>query len=324
MQFQLFQGDCIEVMRGLPDNSVDSIVCDPPYGIRMMGAHWDYDVPDVAVWREALRVIKQGGHLLSFASTRTQHRMAVNIEDAGFEIRDVIAWMYAQGMPKSGWLKPAHEPITIGRKPAKRVTPLNIDDCRVIRPDGDRTEYGISGDEGSPTANTFGDRARVAYSPAPGGRHPANIIHDGSDEVVALFPDNNPGCKPHRVKSSADSVIRLNEKGWGFAGSDKIAGYDDGDDLSAARFFFCAKATQKDRGVSNDHMTVKPTDLMRYLCRLVTPAGGTVLDPFMGSGSTGKAAMLEGFGFIGIDTNPEYVELSRERIVAAQCEASGL
>jgi site-specific DNA-methyltransferase (adenine-specific) len=116
----------------------------------------------------------------------------------------------------------------------------------------------------------------------------------------------------------------LNEKGWGFAGSDKIAGYDDGDDLSAARFFFCAKATQKDRGTDNDHMTVKPTDLMRYLCRLVTPAGGTVLDPFMGSGSTGKAAMLEGFKFIGIELDPEYVELSRERIVAAQCEASGL
>jgi len=320
MTFTLHLGDCLDVMRGLPDNSVDSIVTDPPYGLSFMNHHWDYQVPAIEVWREALRVLKPGGHLLAFAGTRTQHRMAVNIEDAGFEIRDMIGWVYAQGMPKSGWLKPAWEAITVARKAAKKVLPLNIDACRVIRPKGDRTEYGVDGDEGSPTANTYGERERVAYVPHNQGRHPANLIHDGSDEVVALFPNDNPGCKPHRVKSSEDSVARLQEKGWGFAGSDKIAGYDDGDDLSAARFFFCAKATKKDRGANNTHMTVKPTELMRYLCRLITPPGGVVMDPFMGSGSTGKAALYEGFRFVGIEQDAGYLEIARQRIVDAAAE----
>lgn len=321
MTFELHLSDCLDVLCLMPDASVDAIVTDPPYGIKFMNHRWDYAVPTVAVWAECLRVLKPGGHLLSFASTRTQHRMAVNIEDAGFDIRDMIGWVYAQGMPKSGWLKPAWESITVARKPAKKVRPLNIDACRVVRPQGDRMEYGVDGDEGSPTANAYGDRQRVAYEPHTAGRHPANLIHDGSEEVVALFPNDNPGCKPHRVKSSGESVARLQEKGWGFAGSDKIAGYDDGDDLSAARFFFCAKATKKDRGAGNDHMTVKPTELMRYLCRLVTPPGGVVLDPFMGSGTTGKAALLEGFRFIGIDRQAEYVQIAQQRIAAVEAQA---
>lgn len=320
MSFTLHHGDCLELLRSMPSESVDSVVTDPPYGIKFMNHHWDYDVPTIFVWQECLRVLKPGGHLLSFASTRTQHRMAVNIEDAGFDIRDVIGWVYAQGMPKSGWLKPAWESITVARKPAKKVQPLNIDACRIVRQQGDRTEYGVDGDEGSPTVSAYGARDRVAYEPHTGGRHPANLIHDGSEEVISLFPNDNPGCKPHRVKSSDESVARLQEKGWGFAGSDKVAGYDDGDDLSASRFFFCAKATKKDRGVNNSHMTVKPTDLMRYLCRLVTPAGGTVLDPFMGSGSTGKAALFEGFRFIGIEREAGYVEIARQRIAEAAAE----
>jgi hypothetical protein len=142
-------------------------------------------------------------------------------------------------------------------------------------------------------------------------------ISDGSDEVKALFPNNNPGCKPHRVKASDETVERLQAKGWGFSGCDKVAGYDDGDDLSAARFFYCAKANKSDRGVGNDHPTVKPTELMRYLCRLVTPAGGLVLDPFMGSGTTGKAALLEGYDFIGIEDKEDYVTLAHHRITGA-------
>ena len=195
---------------------------------------------------------------------------------------------------------------------------LNIDSCRVVRPQGDRTDYGVDGDEGSPTLNAYGQRERVAYVPNEAGRYPANIIHDGSDEVTALFPNNNPGCKPHRVTASAESVSALQAKGWGFAGSDKVAGYDDGDDLSAARFFYCAKPNKQDRNEGtrdgNPHLTVKPTELMRYLVRLVTPEGGTVLDGFMGSGSTGKAAMLEGRSFVGIDLDPENVTIAKARI----------
>jgi len=317
-EYTLHVGECAAVLGAhFSDCCIDSVVCDPPYGLKFMGAHWDYTIPSVSDWRAHLRVLKPGGFLLAFAGTRTQHRMACNIEDAGFEIRDSIAWMYGQGMPKSGTLKPAHEPIIVARKPGKGVK-LNIASCRVVRPQGDRTDYGVDGDEGSPTLNAYGQRERVAYVPNESGRYPANIIHDGSDEVTALFPNNNPGCKPHRVTASAESVTALQAKGWGFAGSDKVAGYDDGDDLSAARFFYCAKPNKQDRNEGtregNPHLTVKPTELMRYLVRLVTPEGGTVLDGFMGSGSTGKAAMLEGRSFVGIDLDPENVALAKARI----------
>lgn len=324
--YSLYTGSCAAVLaEHYADNCIDSVVCDPPYGLKFMNAHWDYQIPSVSDWRAHLRVLKPGSFLLAFAGTRTQHRMACNIEDAGFEIRDSIAWMYGQGMPKSGTLKPAHEPIIVARKPGKGPK-LNVDDCRVVRPQGDRTEYGVDGDEGSPTVNAYGDRTRIAYVPNESGRYPANIIHDGSDAVVGLFPNNNPGCKPHRVTAGAESVKALQAKGWGFAGSDKVAGYDDGDDLSAARFFYCAKPNKQDRNEGtidgNGHLTVKPTELMRYLIRLVTPAGGTVLDGFMGSGSTGKAAMLEGFNFIGIDLDGDNVSIARERIEHAKQRTS--
>lgn len=315
MTAYLYTGKCLAYLQTMPSDSIDSIVTDPPYGLKFMNHAWDYDVPTTETWVEALRVLRPGGYLLAFAGTRTQHRMAVRIEDGGFEIRDSIIWVYAQGMPKSGGLKPAHEPIIMARKPGK--SSLNIDQCRVIRPSGDRTEYGVDGNECSPTNNTYGERVRVAYKPNEAGRYPANLIHDGSDEVKALFPNNNPGCKPHRVKASDETVERLQAKGWGFSGCDKVAGYDDGDDLSAARFFYCAKANKSDRGGGNDHPTVKPTELMRYLCRLVTPAGGLVLDPFMGSGTTGKAALLEGYDFIGIEDKEDYVTLAHHRITGA-------
>jgi site-specific DNA-methyltransferase (adenine-specific) len=352
-------GDCLDVLRTMADASVDSIVTDPPYGLSFMGKRWDYDVPSVEIWAECLRVLKPGGHLLAFAGTRTQHRMAVRIEDAGFEIRDLIAWVYGSGFPKShnldgdwqGWgtaLKPALEPITVARKPLDGTVAanvlrwgtgaVNVDGCRVnpgeTVPGGGRSARGASG------GGIYGDGiADTGAQPHTAGRWPANLIHDGSDEVVGLFPQTGVSSGG-RVASS-----RL----FGVGAQPEIStGY--GDTGSAARFFYCAKASKADRdegltspertfvqfqtanGTSgkpsslsdgrntsyrNIHPTVKPTDLMRYLCRLVTSPDGIVLDPFCGSGSTGKAAALEGFRFIGIEREAEYVAIARSRIAAA-------
>jgi DNA modification methylase len=423
MGVQIITGDCLEVLRTLADCSVDSVVTDPPYGLSFMGKRWDYDVPGVDVWAECLRVLKPGGHLLAFAGTRTQHRMAVRIEDAGFEIRDMIAWVYGSGFPKSldvskaidkaagaerevvgvdpmraarlvnqmgdysteagwsagnrsaditapateavhqwqGWgtaLKPALEPITVARKPligtvasnvlAHGTGGLNIDGCRVptdenlnggaYAKDGGRSEsQSLHGGSGM---NQPGKTTGKEYA-QPSGRWPANLIHDGSEEVVACFPVTG--------KSTGGGKRNGDKFGGGFAPSGEHSiGY--GDTGSAARFFYCAKASKRDRdegledveavktndgravdadnayqrGASlrkNSHPTVKPTDLMRYLCRLVTPPGGVVLDPFMGSGSTGKAAVLEGFRFVGIEREAEYVEIARARIASAQAGA---
>lgn len=327
--------DCRHGLAMLPDNSVSAIVTDPPYGLRFMGKKWDYDVPGVDIWVECLRVLKPGGHLLAFAGTRTQHRMAVRIEDAGFEIRDMIAWVYGSGYPKHrSSLKPALEPITMARKPAERATLLNIDACRVGNEGGCRDDGQYI--TGSPDAvSCYGDGLNQRRSTlVPGlGRYPANLIHDGSDEVVAMFPDS---------AGSGGSVPNV-----------KISGYGDGavGTGSAARFFYCAKAGKRDRnegleafdavmanfaagtGLSkngdgsprnmnadakNPHPTVKPTELMRYLCRLVTPPGGLIVDPFAGSGSTGKAAILEGFQFIGFELDPQYTAIANARIDAAR------
>lgn len=347
----LIHGDSLEVMSlFLPDNSVDAIVCDPPYGLSFMNRHWDYDVPSVDLWRECLRVLKPGGHLLAFAGTRTQHRMAVNIEDAGFEIRDLIAWVYGSGFPKSknlgdGWgsaLKPALEPLTVARKPfvgtleknyaLHGTGAINVDACRVPH-DGEKLGGGNNLAEVDRTQKHEGwkrpwmedaDAAKVAAERSREstrrseelGRWPANLIHDGSDEVVALFPDSNGsgGSIPNvKISGYGDGVVG-NGKSEYFGGERTKVNAGSG---SAARFFYCAKANKKDRGDGNNHPTVKPTDLMRYLCRLVTPPGGVVLDPFMGSGSTGKAAALEGFRFIGIEREAEYVEIARARCKAA-------
>jgi site-specific DNA-methyltransferase (adenine-specific) len=358
-----------------------------------MGKSWDASgiAYDQRVWVQCLRVLKPGGHMLAFSGSRTYHRMVCAIEDAGFQIRDQIMWVYGSGFPKSlniskaidkaagaerevigqklharkgvasaeerttigagafgearmgditapatdgakqwdGWgtaLKPAHEPIVLARKPLDGtvannvltygVGGINIDGCRVGRADGDDSSAG------NRTA-TFGTQDTLSGGDGSGGweqneqgRFPANFIHDGSDEVLELFPSDKPN-------------------------------------QSAARFFYCAKASKKDRNEGlddfeeknnkfgnqkngedlgngsvndkfttqpqkNNHPTVKPTELMRYLCRLITPPNGTVLDPFTGSGSTGKAAVLEGFNFIGIEQSAEYVEIAKARIGATQ------
>ena len=334
---ELLHGDCLERLRELPDCSVDACVTDPPYGLSFMGKAWDYDVPQAEVWREVLRVLKPGGHLLAFAGTRTQHRMAVQIEDAGFEIRDLIAWVYGSGFPKSrnldgdwqGWgtaLKPALEPITMARKPligtvAANVLQhgtggLNVDGCRVehVTVNGGslatnpHLRESINGGNGGHIIAH--EKERRVVTPHASGRWPANLIHDGSEEVVGCFPQTTPSpSKP--VRQGGGQGYKPGAE-YGAARDGFGVGY--GDSGSAARFFYCAKASKADRGAENVHPTVKPTELMRYLVRLVTPPGGVVLDPFMGSGSTGKAAALEGFWFIGIEREAEYLEIARGRI----------
>jgi site-specific DNA-methyltransferase (adenine-specific) len=388
---ELLLGDCLEVLRTMPDASVDAVVTDPPYGLAFMGKRWDYDVPSVEVWAECLRVLKPGGHLLAFAGTRTQHRMACRIEDAGFEIRDMIAWVYGSGFPKSldvskaidkaagaerevvgpsqrhvsgkpeqrteglsgtstfaevvgmgafitapatdaarqwaGWgtaLKPALEPITVARKPLSGTVAatvlehgtgaLNVDGCRVAtdeNPSGARRASAPPIREAGTWANNR--RSPVTFAEMrPGetlGRWPANLIHDGSDEVVGLFPAARSSCGGGVDRKAHDTCVYSG--GWGLHDSSAGQYHDTG---SAARFFYTAKASRDDRSNGNTHPTVKPTDLMRYLCRLVTPPGGIVLDPFMGSGSTGKAAMLEGFEFIGIEREASYHAIAEQRI----------
>jgi DNA modification methylase len=392
-----------------------------------MGKKWDYDIPSVEIWKEVYRVLKPGGHLLAFFGSRTYHRGVVNIEDAGFEIRDQVMWIYGSGFPKShniskqidkaagavpkvigrrkhptlkdankitehasashgdnewnrewdltepttdaakqwaGWgssLKPAHEPIVIARKPVEGTIAenvlkhgtgaLNIDDCRVNsgikqatagkRTINDGKGWGVG--QGGDTYIKGTGRTMSTE-----GRWPANVIHDGSDEVVNLFPETgkssggrigNAGGAGDRITNVPIGVYSKGDPGYG-------------DDGSAARFFYCAKASKADReeGLEgfeskfqagaefrpnhmekalegstgnpygrwdprkNNHPTVKPTDLMRYLVKLVTPKGGIVLDPFMGSGTTGKACAFENFKFIGIEMDEHYYEIAKARI----------
>lgn len=419
--FEVINDDCLTTLKGWAASTIDSIIADPPYGISFMGKHWDYDVPGVDVWKECLRVLKPGGHILVACGTRTQHRMAVNIEDAGFEIRDLIAWVYGSGFPKSlnvgkqvdkvmgnereevglsrrhnsgefggekygsfkggipvetkgnsefeGWgtaLKPAMELWTLARKPltgtvAENVLEwgtggLNIDGCRVeFKDEADKKESvqknqhaNFNSHDGIrvPTKGIYhGDnRPPENYNPVT-GRFPANLIHDGSEEVVGLFPETKSvGHFNSKVRMKGHTLY---EGGFNdFEQEDRTIN----DSGSAARFFYCAKASKRERDAGldgfderkgdaeyrpnddgengiqsrlhgatvkgrNNHPTVKPIALMRYLCRLITPVGGTVLDPFAGSGSTGCGAVLEGFNFIGIEREPEYAEIAKARIV---------
>lgn len=382
----LYHGDCLEVMPTLEENSIDAIVCDPPYGLSFMGKDWDHGVPGVAFWTEALRVAKPGAHLLAFGGTRTFHRLAVAIEDAGWEIRDTVMWVYGSGFPKShdvskaidkaagaerevigeyrgaspnrvvtmgrpehsgsGWsdngmvtvsapatpeaaqwsgygtaLKPAWEPIIMARKPFRGSVAanmlewgtgaINIDGCRVEYQGGQIERDFLNKRSGSSETTIWGQHERIKLEQSQVGRWPANLVHDGSDEVLALFPvQKSP--KPYEKKYSGWQSEYVNGKI-----AKPIQSTESGDSGSAARFFYCAKASKADRDGST-HPTVKPSSLMRYLCRLVTQPGGIILDPFMGSGSTGKAAVLEGFSFVGMDQKAEYVDDARVRIENAQ------
>ena len=338
---QLIHGDCLEVLKGMPDNSVDSIVTDPPYGLSFMGKKWDYDVPEQAIWEECLRVLKPGGHLLAFAGTRTQHRMAVRIEDAGFEIRDMIAWVYGSGFPKSMDVSKAID------KAAGAVRGVvGFDAAKATQQTAKKgtQAYGdFNGQTGLITAPAtesalqwqgWGTALKPALEPITVARKPfkgtvaANVLEWGTGAI------NIDGCRVGTDGSLTNSSKPLAERNGfvkGFVeGTETVIreqgrwpanlthdGSDEPTELlgAAARFFYCAKASKKDRGEGNTHPTVKPTDLMAYLCRLVTPPGGVVLDPFMGSGSTGKAAMREGFRFIGIEMDAEYPAIAEARIV---------
>lgn len=413
----ILEGGCVAGLRGFPDASFDAVVCDPPYELAFMGKRWDATgvAFDPATWREVLRVLKPGAYLVAFGGTRTYHRLVCAIEDAGFEIRDQLAWLFGSGFPKSldvskaidaaagatrectragevrrdgafdgwdtgdsasrprfddpatpaaaaawqGWgtaLKPAHEPICLARKPligtvatnvlAHGVGGLNIDGCRVgfqdeddrrnAFPAGRVTSHG-AGSLAGPGAAQEVTRTGFDAERSPLGRWPANLCHDGSDEVLAVFPAA-PGQQRATGKRSSGTV-------YGAATQDGEGVKPRGDTGSAARFFYCPKASRRDRNEGcdefakkpllqssgdqspgtfqsdgtdrssrNAHPTVKPTELMRWLCRLVTPPGGVILDPFAGSGSTGKAAILEGFEFIGFEREPEYVAIANARI----------
>lgn len=429
----LYQGDCLERMRSMDSNSVDSIVTDPPYGLSFMGKKWDYDVPSQEIWEECMRVLKPGGHLLAFAGSRTYHRMAVRIEDAGFEIRDQIMWLYGSGFPKShnvgkqidkmqgntrrfvgyrvepetgrvmatepsahkikdasdekygkdlrtrkeakvvtkgdteweGWgtaLKPAHEPIVVARKPLSEKTvaanvlkwgtgAINIDDSRISTVDNLNGGAYSGGQrcEGEWKDNSGFKNDMVGAYSQPTGRFPANIILD--EEAGRALDAQSGITKSGKVKSSKGSYS--SEVNTGFLRGVSNHSNQHGDSGGASRFFYCPKTSKTDRNEGlegfeakeapkrddgqpygmntnkfrpdgserkpvqpkrNNHPTVKPTDLMLYLIRLVTPRFGITFDPFMGSGSTGKAAVRGGFKFIGMELDGGYVEIAKARI----------
>ena len=280
-------------MPTLEAESIDAIVCDPPYGLGFMGKAWDHGVPGVPFWSAALRVARPGSHLLAFGGTRTYHRLTSAIEDAGWEIRDCLSWLYGSGFPKhSSALKPAWEPIILARRPAPRATPLNIDGCRIAEQ---------AAQWGEPKPTTADDAS---------GRWPANVC---LDEDAAALLDAQSG----ELKGAASYVRKTDatKSLYGQARRDAgsvMTGY--GDVGGASRFLYTAKASRRERGEGNDHPTVKPLALMRWLCRLVTPKGGSILDPFCGSGTTGRAAVAEGFSFIGIELSEEYAAIARARI----------
>ena len=409
----IYNGDNIQVLKTLPDNSVDSVVTDPPYGISFLGSQWDYDVPSVELWKECYRVLKPGGYLLSFGSSRTYHRMAVKVEDAGFEIRDQIMWIYGSGFPKShnvgksvdklqgnervfssnnpnhresdalyklgfqggkgngiitkgqsDWegfgtaLKPAHEPIVMARKPfkgsvAKNVLKwstggININDCRIEFEDSknpatnplyrQENDYKMpkKGEASNGVVSFTSSKNKISSL----GRFPANIIFD---EEAGMVLDEQSGI------TSQGHWSKTKTTGFGKFGNGKTIynGIGKKDELKggASRFFYCPKPSKKEKeeglenledkllsrvnkgGLENDprwepklrknnHSTVKPVKLMRYLIRLVTPRiGGTIIDPFFGSGTTGKSALREDndYKFIGIEKEKEYFNIAVER-----------
>lgn len=407
---KLLLGDCLKTLAQLPDNSIDAIVTDPPYGLSFMGKKWDYDVPSVKIWKECMRVLKPGGHLLAFAGSRTYHVMAIRIENAGFDIRDQIMWIYGSGFPKSmdvskaidekvgaerevigqntnhrmgeslgkdpgvamlgqphtgngaitsastpaaikyqGWgtnLKPAHEPIVVAQKPISEDTiesnvlkwgtgALNIDASRIASGADYHNLEVTQGGQTRFTQDGANHNRESTFKPAQ-GRWPANII---LDEEAAAALDLQSGVLKNGGQNSTSTDTQGALFGNRKSGNTKFAG----DSGGASRFFYVAKASKRERNAGlegmpevtvgdgrtksidnayqrgetkrvNGHPTVKPIKLMEYLIRLVTPVGGIVLDPFMGSGTTGCAAIKNGWSFVGCELSDEYFKIAEARI----------
>lgn len=409
-QYKLYSGNMLEMLDVIKPNSIDAILTDPPYELNFMNKGWDNSgiAFNKEAWKKCYEVLKPGGHLLAFGGSRTFHRIAVAIEDAGFEIRDIIMWLYGSAMPKginiglaidkrngvdnrtgnirtdgkatlgdiyewangrpdtkeyeerkaqNEWigynsqLKPAYEPIIVARKPIENsivdnvlkygVGGLNIDECRI--PAEEMIETGRNGRKDKSTFQASEINQENAQFQNL-GRYPANVIHDGSEEVLRGMPyTKGNGSEPNYEKSNSENRVYMEGKNttWHKSG----AHFDD--EGSAARYFYCAKASKFDRDEGldsfeeqksirinaprekeedkfspkkNTHVAVKPTSLMRYLVRLVSPKGATILDCFNGSGSTGKAVMLENkefkkdYKYIGIELTDEYLPISKARI----------
>ena len=434
---RLHNGNCLEVLKMMIEDEVfvDSIVTDPPYELGFMGRSWDSTgiAFQKETWELCFKVLKPGGHLLAFSGSRTYHRIAVAIEDAGFEIRDQVMWLYGSGFPKSmnigktldkklgnervavgertrnvkpfddgngwnsnnttgnhiytkgnseweGWgtaLKPAHEPLVLARKPLSeksvvdnvlkhRTGGINIDECRVegntenverkkvVRKSRDDDCVFNNGN------SSFRAEGTLYADADPRGRFPSNIMHDGSDVVKDIFPNTKSSNVSRERKAGTEFG---QSSGWNKhnnVDSGLMPAY--GDDGSASRYFYCAKTSKAEKnqglnnfpiknkkgggGTSNNvwyeddvnsasgkfgsekapsknvHPTVKPIKLMKYLCRLITPKGGTVLDPFMGSGSTGMAAKEENFEFVGIEKEEQYFNIASARIESVDTKST--
>lgn len=309
---EIHEGDCREVLPTRAESSADSLITDPPYEIGFMGKVWDSSgvAFDPQTWCKALRVLKPGGYAAIFGGTRTHHRIMCAVEDAGFELRDCLMWLYGTGMPKGdGCLKPAWEPIILARKPGKKVLPLGIDACRVP---GTVPKVTRGAPGGNFSDDNYKWQEHSESNPSPLGRYPANVLHDGSDEVIKAF--DSFGEKTSGVKEGGKYERAEGVHGGGQR-RDGIACY--ADTGSAARFFYCAKASKTERGKANTHPTVKPLALMRWLVRLLTPEAGQVLDPFAGSGTTAIAAARECRRCVLIEREPEYVKIIRARIANA-------
>ncbi|MDD2626322.1 MAG: site-specific DNA-methyltransferase [Candidatus Methanomethylophilus sp.] len=344
-------------MKYIADNFVHSVVTDPPYEIRMMNMEWDTTgiAFNIDFWKECKRVLRPGGYLLAFSSTKNYHRMAYAIEDAGFEIRDKIdnfydgnkdidlfwdslsieqrnafvkifdqqdvtgflSWVQGQGLPKSkAGLKPANEPICVARKPLSEKTlkknilkwgtgTFNIEVCRI----GD-VKVTTNGKRKQKRNTYFFDKSPENFKgKTHTGRYPANVIFD---EITGLLLDKQSGF----LKSGTDCVATKDgyfiEHKWGRAGDVQITYGDSG---GASRFFYCAKACPKEKGSYNNHPTVKPLKLIKYLVRLVTPVNGISLDLFAGSGTHALACIEQGINYIGFEKERKYYDICLKRIM---------
>lgn len=396
--YKIYNGDMLDMLQVIEHESIDAIVCDPPYELGFMNKSWDSTgiAFKKETWQNCFEVLKPGGYLLAFGGSRTYHRIACAIEDAGFEIRDCVMYLYGCGFSKSyniglaidkkngvesekpttagnydikksqnewqGWgtcLKPAYEPIIVARKPFKgsvvdniikyRVGGLNIDECRVGETGGIK-KVNIIKNSGSKICRFGCDGDKIETGE---GRFPANVITDGSEEVAKGMPNTTSQYNPE--KKHQNEINRENEDILKYGYKQRIeTGFNDSG--SAMRYFYSAKASKKDRDEGLDafqdktfhsvlnqkngsgdrldgaktpirkniHPTCKPTELMQYLVRLVSPKGATILDPFMGSGSTGKAVMFENrerdanYKFIGIELTDEYLPIAQARIEYAR------